>query len=375
MGPSRLKFTSLADIMSSHWGHVPKEWLNQTSIHSLRQLCEKLPPISGLGMEIQCGEDLGIADIALRLQQSDVGARAFANGLEGWNYPADYAGNPNWQAIQRFCGFWNAHPLTAAGHLPAAWIEMDAHEWPNEVPNPCLFFGIWNIGRDNLIRSRLIQEAHFIITKTELPRAWFAMLCQLLDRGPEWIERCWIGYMLSRPNSGIRFTVLLPYEDVITVFMDLWGSVPDDLATLFDPQCFRIDSETRYMVHFDCTGQIGLNVGIEIVPLTDAQHIHLAKCGFISIDELERIYRWCGRSEGANELGNVDELPQTPSPGAHLIWTRQMGHYKFVFKPDQPTRLKAYIGASCSWAGATASICRWPAESKTRGSGEPIHPI
>lgn len=350
METSGLDYSSLADVMSSQWGSFPKEWLNQTSIGSVRRLCEKLPPLSGFGVEIQCGQNLGVADISVRLQQCDIGGRAFAEEISSWRYPLEFIQNKNWQAISRFSRFWNAHPLTSEGHLPAAWLEFDASEWQNLVPNPCLFFGIWNINRDYLIKTKFIQDAHYVLTGLELPENWFSTICLLLNRSPNFIERCWIGYMLSRPTSGIRLTVLLSYQEIIKIFLDFWGSIPEELELLFDPHHFQIGAGNRYMVHFDCNQKIGPKIGIEIIPLTNAQHIHLAECGFIPIDELERIYRWCGRSEGAERIGGTDSLSQIPINNSHLIWTRQIGHYKFDFIQNEPVRSKVYLGASFAWA-------------------------
>lgn len=344
MGIRPTSLTSLEDLMAKHWEALPSGWQDTGALDRMKIFCRQMPPLSGVGVERELGSTDEPVAISLRLLQSDIGSSAFAGEWEGWTYPDAYLANEKWQAFRHFCRFWGRHAFTKLGHMPVAWLEVDGTELMKVVPDPCFFYGLERIQRDALLASNFLSEAHEVLTGEALSAPWLTALKGHLSGQPEVIERCWIGYMLSRPAKGIRLTVYLNRAKIEGLFTSLGQKPPVALERLFEP----LNVGARLMVHLDCTEITAPRIGIEVPLIGLTVFQSYVRSELITGDEAIGLLKWGGVSPTCTKVEDIRSKSLQPNEKNEPVWVRKPSHLKFVFQPNR-IQIKAYLYVGFGW--------------------------
>ncbi len=275
------------------------------SLTPLSRLAERLPPLSGMGLECPLGRrpDARV-DLATRFTLAHGAAALLAE--PSWRQGDDTEG---WRRIGAFARAWGdpAQPLARA--IPEGWLEFDVEVEPGSaLPTPSLFLKLHDhYARPPLLGPKVAarHDATLAVLDAALATLNPAMesgtrerIEQVIRTMPAPTHLRYLGLMLAREQRGCRLTLTRMPISELTAFLDkvAWPHALEPVVGLCD---LLLDHDQHVVLHLDVGESIGPRLGFEVhldTPSAWRRLLqHLAPLGLSTPEQIEAALAWPGR--------------------------------------------------------------------------------
>lgn len=316
--------------------------ISQNSIEEMLILTEKLPPLSGAGLEFHLGNTPPRTDFLIRATTEDSGREAFADKQQQLKVNIELFESDAWKPLRNFFNEW-ANPVSSLYHqVEDIWLEFDIEDKVNLLPS--VFF---DIDRQNLLNSdEKIKVMELAVEKLSQPleRTVSNTIKMCMERAPAETRFYYLGVMLSRRDYGVRLCFVGFEAFWIPAYLKSigWKGNSSVLNTILNVYACNAD---KIILDIDVSTSVQPQVGVEI--FFDSQLMWdeffklLVKNKICSTEDIKKISRWPGfdieeKSQIIQELSKI-----TGREIRYLV--RRLNHIKLACDTSGDIKAKAYL--------------------------------
>lgn len=324
-------------------------------IHSIASILPGALAYGPMWLECRLGEDAPRADFSVSANTL-VGGREALLQLD----PA-LLGHPIWRQIHNFATAWADPSSPLYENVDNFCLEFDVAETPAPLPLPGVFFG-FRSGPDYSARQSraylddisVTQAAVELLTGRTMSRAYAETLSRCFRLLPSHAKKTFIGIMLSRNETSLRFVVRgLDLGEMFDYLERIgWQGSLDDLRASFAGLSDLVDF---FWLCIDIDETIGPKIGVECY-CRNYPHEETKWPRFLDY-LVERgcctpaRYAALLRSPGSSPIESHDTIwPESLRQASQLLaataftkMTREIRHIKLVHQPQQALEAKVYL--------------------------------
>jgi len=335
---------SMGDLVRHYLKATP---LSTGELRKQLAVADKLPPLSGAGLEYHCNQPAPRTDLLLRLGNFDGGRETLSLNHEWFEFDGSFTELSGWKPLLDFGREWADPDSPLFLRIENVWMEFDFpehHEGSFPALIPSLFCDVGR--RDHMNRHTIMDSVHRVLTllAPQLSSASLKQIGTCLIRAPSSVRPDYIGVMLPRCTETVR-TCLSGFEShqVIPYLQSIgW---PGEYTTLADLLDTHISGFNGFILDLDIGRLPESSIGLEVF---FSQHVDwenallkMAKTGLCMPDAADELLRWPG----------VDELPSgtlrrylTSAMQRDIRYLiRRLNHLKLSYDSQGKCAVKVYM--------------------------------
>ena len=309
---------------------------------AMTAISDRLPPLSGGGLECHLDSESHRTDLMLRLTRTDGGQQWLAGTHAAFAF--DDSLRFQWPAIHAFGQTWQDSNSVLNEMVENLWLEFDITQVQPEITTtPAVFFEVNRHKQLNLDQQLgLIKAALVNLSPANL--SFLSTVRRLLQQLPDNAGLDYAGIMLMRHQPGIRLclsdfavTQIEPFLHRIS-----WPGNRQQLQSLLVRFALNAD---RLVLDLDVTDSVNSGIGVEVF----FQQPQSWQALLQQLSRAQRVEQRCvdaiGRWPGVTELtGDPFNQALQEASGANLNYLiRRFNHLKFSLDIEGHMTSKAYM--------------------------------
>jgi hypothetical protein len=352
---------NLSSYLKLQQPFLSKAVVEPAAYSNLLSIAEFLPPVADTILEFRLNRAVPDIDLSLCLKPSTPSYNAFIRE-KGSPFLCD----PVWRRLINLMVSCTQPATLLQRSVDLFWLEFDAAGGAQEIPLPGYYIDVSGVDLKQRWASpleradhflRLAQEIHHLTLDLAMPDEQAEFLRHCLVRLPMETVVAYLGNMIPRGSSGIRFAVRGLQPATLRKYLQEVEWKGDVSALLGGLEGISSVAE-RVVFNFEVHAEMAARVDIESL-MTPPNAVlgwptlldRFADRGYCSREKRDALLAWPGYLVYSGQSEWPDGLRQGMwfSGAMQPFFHRSINHLKLIYRPEQPFEAKVYLACQQLW--------------------------
>ena len=313
-----------------------------------------LPACSAMIIERSLGTAPCI-DLSLCTIRGDGSNAVLAGYHRSRDLPPSWLTQPVWRSIRDHYRHWMQPGSMLHENVPSTWLEFDYNQLASGCSLPSVFVDFRTATADSQQPLCDIILAGFVAPTARAMTG--AALHRILSVLPRQAQPQFLGVMLPRDQTTVRFCVTLPGSELMAFAAGIGLAAGDEMRRLV---AFSARHTVATVLHVDVGERLGETLGIELKPRDGEDWAPLMsdlhREGLCTATERDAVLGFPGRSaivrNSSAPIATADLTLGSPDLWRDVdacVIVRSLNHLKLVCRPDRTPVAKAYLHIGYLW--------------------------